>query len=590
MDLSRCGLVKIPDEVSALTWLQKLYLNNNQISDVKPLEGLNCLTILVLSDNQISDVKPLEGLNNLTKIDLGNNLISDLPAWIIHTKMDVVHRGNVNWNESVCNLYNNPIENVPVDIIELGNEAIKGYDLLHVKTLWSTNWFNVKQELEEMRNGENLKDYISYDEYKYICVKKGLTDGPQRILIKWLNRLGVVTYFEDSGLNETNVINPEWLTEAFYTIINNKIVAENFGMLKVDQLSQILDSERYSVQKYDFLLSLMRKFELCQQILAQESYLFPDLLTKQEPEFEFDIKTALKFRFKYDAFLPKSILPKFVVRRYGERKDELLWRSGIVLKKNSFLDAEAFIRLDEEQGLLSIYVNGKDKRGYLYNIVSELETIHDDFKGLKYNKHVPCVCKECKGNDKPFYFGYDVLDKAAKKGRKDFPCNFSSDDVSISELLGILFTDKDIEEIIKKLISDTPALQIKSHLESNNIEAFIESVISIFSSIPYLIIGKEEKAYHVPFHILLRSIYDTNARAEEMQNKGRVDSILELDKYIYIFELKYNGKAADAIAQIHAREYYKPYINSGKEIILIGINFSEKERNISEYVCEKLPK
>ena len=60
-------------ELSSLTGL---YLDNNQISDIKPLESLTNLTWLFLDNNQISDIKPLESLTNLKEIYLSGNPIA----------------------------------------------------------------------------------------------------------------------------------------------------------------------------------------------------------------------------------------------------------------------------------------------------------------------------------------------------------------------------------------------------------------------------------------------------------------------------------------------------------------------------------
>jgi internalin A len=61
-----------------LSSLTELFLDNNQISDIKPLESLTNLTVLFLDNNQISDIKPLESLTNLVWLVLGNNQISDI--------------------------------------------------------------------------------------------------------------------------------------------------------------------------------------------------------------------------------------------------------------------------------------------------------------------------------------------------------------------------------------------------------------------------------------------------------------------------------------------------------------------------------
>src|SRR4028119_898604 len=42
--------------------------NNNQISDIQPLQSLTNLTYLSLINNQISDIKPLASLTKLTQI------------------------------------------------------------------------------------------------------------------------------------------------------------------------------------------------------------------------------------------------------------------------------------------------------------------------------------------------------------------------------------------------------------------------------------------------------------------------------------------------------------------------------------------
>jgi len=70
-----------------LSSLTELDLDNNQISDIKPLESLTNLTWLYLDKNQISDIKPLESLTNLTQISLFGNKISDIKPLESLTKL-----------------------------------------------------------------------------------------------------------------------------------------------------------------------------------------------------------------------------------------------------------------------------------------------------------------------------------------------------------------------------------------------------------------------------------------------------------------------------------------------------------------------
>ncbi|MCP4033902.1 MAG: leucine-rich repeat domain-containing protein, partial [Herbaspirillum sp.] len=66
--------------VAGLTNLIELDLSDNEISDISAVAGLTNLTELDLSDNEISDITALEGLTNLTELDLSDNEISDITA------------------------------------------------------------------------------------------------------------------------------------------------------------------------------------------------------------------------------------------------------------------------------------------------------------------------------------------------------------------------------------------------------------------------------------------------------------------------------------------------------------------------------
>lgn len=467
------------------------------------------------------------------------------------------------------------------DFKGLLNETIK--ELLHVRTQWGNSWLAVKKELERMRKGSKLKDYIHYDVYNDICEKAGVYIDHRDTLINWLHQLGVVTYFSDSNLAETNVINPSWLTEAFYDIINAKIVADNFGRFNITDLGNILDPQKHPKQKYAFLLGLMTKFELCYQINST-TYLIPDLLKKEEPSFSFNIRSSLKFKFKYSALLPKALLPKFMVRRHQEISSNLNWRTGMVIA-DSIFGSKALIRIDEEEKEISIFVSGDEKRGYLASILSSFQSINELYDGLEYEELVPCCCRTCKESEKPHYFKYSLLQKYKQKSRGVILCEVSFQDVLVNDLLGALIKPEELEEEISKLIG-SGAFKTKNYLENGKIDEFVKTIKQLFSSVSYLLFEKSEKAYHMPLFLILRTIFGNSAKGDEIQAKGRSDIILNLDRFVYIIELKLDGTSQMAIDQIYHNRYYDPYILDNKTIELIGINFSSTERNIESYIHE----
>lgn len=64
---------------------------------------------------------------------------------------------------------------------------------------------------------------------------------------------------------------------------------------------------------------------------------------------------------------------------------------------------------------------------------------------------------------------------------------------------------------------------------------------------------------------------------------GRVDCIIELKDYVYIFEFKLNGSADEALRQIEEKNYAKPYLADKRKVICIGVNFSSETRTVEEW-------
>ncbi len=84
LNLSICNLTNLEQQVPELlgmSWLKRLDLSGNRISNGQILENLTKLTSLQLSGNQISDGHFLEKLSQLTLLDLSNNPICDGHFW-----------------------------------------------------------------------------------------------------------------------------------------------------------------------------------------------------------------------------------------------------------------------------------------------------------------------------------------------------------------------------------------------------------------------------------------------------------------------------------------------------------------------------
>ena len=256
-----------------------------------------------------------------------------------------------------------------------------------LRTVWPESWFRVKTCLEEMN-----AHYISYRRYSDICREQDIGDARGRdTLVEFLHDLGVILNFKDFELQDTHVLEPKWVTEAVYKIINSPVLAKGKGVLKLKRLEDILAPKtagdyHYPRDKHPYIIGLMEKFELCYK-LDRNTVLIPDLLKVRESEFDFDYPASLKFVFEYD-FLPRSVMPRFIVRRNKVIKGDLQWRTGVVLADTMFNTA-AVIKADNEERRISIFVSGEQKRGHLSAIRRELRDIHDSFEKLEVAELVP---------------------------------------------------------------------------------------------------------------------------------------------------------------------------------------------------------
>lgn len=222
-----------------------------------------------------------------------------------------------------------------------------------VRKAFPSAWFAIKQQLTTMR-----ESFMSFDKFRGICGEHGERKGKgQEELAHYLHLLGVaLNYRDDPRLSETSVLNPKWVTAGIYKILNDIDVKKRHGILSSGDLGQILNHEEYPHDMHDFLLRLMRKFELCFPLDDEgRDYLIPELLGKKQPRLgdEFDISKCLCFEFHYGGLLPEGLLPRFIVRSYTRIDADLRWRTGVVL---SWKGARALVKADEHDRVVVIRV------------------------------------------------------------------------------------------------------------------------------------------------------------------------------------------------------------------------------------------
>ena len=92
-----------------------------------------------------------------------------------------------------------------------------------------------------------------------------------------------------------------------------------------------------------------------------------------------------------------------------------------------------------------------------------------------------------------------------------------------------------------------------------------------------------ERYFQYTIYLVLRMISFYTVFIEKEQSQGRVDCIVEVPDYVYIFEFKLDGSAQEALRQIAEKGYARPYAADPRKLFRIGVNFSSETGTISEF-------
>ena len=134
------------------------------------------------------------------------------------------------------------------------------------------------------------------------------------------------------------------------------------------------------------------------------------------------------------------------------------------------------------------------------------------------------------------------------------------------------------------------AKSLRRALLYGDMDTFKESLEALFSSIAYENYRRNDIAHYEGYYASIVYAYLAGSalkiRAEDVSNRGKIDLSIEVGEKIYILEFKV-GKS-NALEQIRQKRYYEKYMDRGKKIYLVGINFDEEQRNIAHFEWDEL--
>jgi len=141
------------------------------------------------------------------------------------------------------------------------------------------------------------------------------------------------------------------------------------------------------------------------------------------------------------------------------------------------------------------------------------------------------------------------------------------------------------------LVQDGFALKFYRALRKDDMTAAMDEMKAFLASIPYVEGFKKKLAdmaasegfYEYTFWLIF-NMMNVYARTQVKCHGGRIDFVVLMPETTYVFELKVNGTAQEAIDQINSKGYALPYQTEGRRVVKIGVQFNRETMTIEDYI------
>lgn len=137
------------------------------------------------------------------------------------------------------------------------------------------------------------------------------------------------------------------------------------------------------------------------------------------------------------------------------------------------------------------------------------------------------------------------------------------------------------------------AMKFWRALKRGDLDLAMQEMKAFLAGIPY-VEGFQKKLesarnyegfYEYTFWLIFNML-NVYARTQVKCAGGRIDFVVKMPDTTYVFELKVNGTACEALDQINSKGYYLPYLTDGRQVVKVGVQFDRDTMTIGEYCVE----
>ena len=154
------------------------------------------------------------------------------------------------------------------------------------------------------------------------------------------------------------------------------------------------------------------------------------------------------------------------------------------------------------------------------------------------------------------------------------------------------------ESLLSRLVQDRSrqeahSVSLYDRLQSADMACLEELFRAFFASIPHQWHTRNEIARYEGYYASVFYSYFAGAgmdvRVEESSSAGRLDMAVRAGGRVYLFEFKVAERAGPgaALAQLKERGYADKYRHLGEPVHLVGVEFSERDRNVAGFETER---
>ena len=125
-------------------------------------------------------------------------------------------------------------------------------------------------------------------------------------------------------------------------------------------------------------------------------------------------------------------------------------------------------------------------------------------------------------------------------------------------------------------------------IETGDTDGMRNVLAALFASIPYT---REDDPFENYFQAIIWLVFTMLGRyvsSEVHQACGRADVVVKTADHVYVMELKRDGTAAEALAQINNKGYARPFAADRREVCLIGCAFDSRSRQLTDWEVRRI--